>query len=186
LPSAPAQIWEISVVLKRQLKHHLLDLFSNPLYHLVELCEHEYPIQCLAQAQDEEESTVLVDNKCKCARITSRIIRSAEDPSQDIVERNIRIIVPLNNRENISDPTSPLRTNFVYHLSDLCKKCDLTEVELDNQIVTATQSNLCDDDIETCYAYDRNKCYTNTVPFTYDGQTKMVQTALTPDSCYPD
>uniref|UniRef100_A0A8W4FJI5 Joining chain of multimeric IgA and IgM n=2 Tax=Sus scrofa TaxID=9823 RepID=A0A8W4FJI5_PIG len=110
-------------------------------------------------AQDEEESTVLVDNKCKCARITSRIIRSAEDPSQDIVERNIRII---------------------------CKKCDLTEVELDNQIVTATQSNLCDDDIETCYAYDRNKCYTNTVPFTYDGQTKMVQTALTPDSCYPD
>uniref|UniRef100_F1RUQ0 Joining chain of multimeric IgA and IgM n=2 Tax=Sus scrofa TaxID=9823 RepID=F1RUQ0_PIG len=129
-------------------------------------------------AQDEEESTVLVDNKCKCARITSRIIRSAEDPSQDIVERNIRIIVPLNNRENISDPTSPLRTNFVYHLSDLCKKCDLTEVELDNQIVTATQSNLCDDDIETCYAYDRNKCYTNTVPFTYDGQTKMAAQLL--------
>lgn len=44
------------------------------------------------QAQDEDERTVLVDNKCKCARITSRIIPSAEDPSQDIVERNIRIM----------------------------------------------------------------------------------------------
>ncbi|KAB1282619.1 Immunoglobulin J chain [Camelus dromedarius] len=147
----------------------------------------------LVTAQDEDESTVLVDNKCKCARITSRIIPSPEDPSQDIVERNIRIMyvdrlisVPLNNRENISDPTSPLRTKFEYHLSDLCKKCDLTEVELGNRVVTATQSNLCDDDIETCYTYDRNKCYTNKVPFTYDGETKMVETALTPDSCYPD
>ncbi|XP_059969171.1 immunoglobulin J chain [Mesoplodon densirostris] len=140
----------------------------------------------LVTAQDEDERTVLVDNKCKCARITSRIIPSAEDPSQDIVERNIRIIVPLNSRENISDPTSPLRTKFVYHLSDLCKKCDLTEVELDNQVVTATQSNICDEDSETCYTYDRNKCYTNRVPLTYGGKTKMVETALTPDSCYPD
>uniref|UniRef100_A0A5F7ZGW2 Joining chain of multimeric IgA and IgM n=1 Tax=Macaca mulatta TaxID=9544 RepID=A0A5F7ZGW2_MACMU len=117
----------------------------------------------------EGERIVLVDNKCKCARITSRIIRSSEDPNEDIVERNIRIIVPLNNRENISDPTSPLRTKFVYHLSDLCKKCDPTEVELDNQIVTATQSNICDEDsaTETCYTYDRNKCYTAVVPLTY-------------------
>ncbi|XP_011782506.1 PREDICTED: immunoglobulin J chain isoform X1 [Colobus angolensis palliatus] len=136
----------------------------------------------------EGERIVLVDNKCKCARITSRIIRSSEDPNEDIVERNIRIIVPLNNRENISDPTSPLRTKFVYHLSDLCKKCDPTEVELDNQIVTATQSNICDEDsaTETCYTYDRNKCYTAVVPLTYGGETKMVETALTPDSCYPD
>ena len=35
---------------------------------------------------------IVVDNKCKCARITSRIIPSAEDPSQDIVERNVRIM----------------------------------------------------------------------------------------------
>uniref|UniRef100_A0A8C9GQP6 Joining chain of multimeric IgA and IgM n=1 Tax=Piliocolobus tephrosceles TaxID=591936 RepID=A0A8C9GQP6_9PRIM len=136
----------------------------------------------------EGERIVLVDNKCKCARITSRIIRSSEDPNEDIVERNIRIIVPVNNRENISDPTSPMRTKFVYHLSDLCKKCDPTEVELDNQIVTATQSNICDEDsaTETCYTYDRNKCYTAVVPLTYRGETKMVETALTPDSCYPD
>uniref|UniRef100_A0A8C0QCC9 Joining chain of multimeric IgA and IgM n=1 Tax=Canis lupus familiaris TaxID=9615 RepID=A0A8C0QCC9_CANLF len=127
----------------------------------------------LVTAQDEEERTVLVDNKCQCARITSRIIPSPDDPNEDIVERNIRIIVPLNNRENISDPTSPVRTKFVYHLSDLCKKCDLVEVELDNQVVIASQSNL-------------NKCYTNRVPIMYGGQTKMVETALTPDSCYPD
>ncbi|XP_006142955.1 immunoglobulin J chain [Tupaia chinensis] len=142
----------------------------------------------LVTAQDEDKGTVLVDNKCKCAQVTSRIIPSPEDPNQDIVERNIRIIVPLGNRENISDPTSPLRTKFVYHLSDLCKKCDLTEVELDNQIVTATQSNICDEDsaTETCYTYDRNKCYTTMVPLIFGGKTKMVQTALTPDSCYPD
>ncbi|KAJ1061417.1 hypothetical protein K5549_018792, partial [Capra hircus] len=140
----------------------------------------------LVTAQDENERIVLVDNKCKCARITSRIIPSAEDPSQDIVERNIRIIVPLNSRENISDPTSPMRTKFVYHLSDLCKKCDTREVELEDQVVTASQSNICDRDTETCYTYDRNKCYTNRVKLNYRGQTKMVETALTPDSCYPD
>jgi hypothetical protein len=61
-------------------------------------------------------------------------------------------------------------------------------VELDNQVVTATQSNICDEDsaTETCYTYDRNKCYTTMVPLTYNGETKMVRTALTPDSCYPD
>lgn len=106
-----------------------------------------------------------------------------------IVERSIRIVVPLNNRENISDPTSPVRTNFVYHLSDVCKKCDPVEVELEDQVVTATQSTICSEDSgvpETCYMYDRNKCYTAMVPLRYHGETKMVQAALTPDSCYPD
>ncbi|XP_016062587.1 PREDICTED: immunoglobulin J chain [Miniopterus natalensis] len=140
----------------------------------------------LVTAQDEEERIVLAKNKCKCASVSSRIIPSPEDPSQDIVERNIRIIVPVNNRENISDPTSPLRTKFVYHLSDICKKCDSTEVELDNQVVTASQSNICEEDDEVCYTYDRNKCYTNRVPFSYGGKTIMVETALTPESCYPD
>ncbi|XP_006896884.1 PREDICTED: immunoglobulin J chain [Elephantulus edwardii] len=140
----------------------------------------------LVTAQHEDEKIVLVDNKCQCARVTSRIIPSEEDPSQSIVERNIRIIVPLNSRENISDPTSPLRTEFVYRLSELCKRCDPVEVELDNQVVTATQSNLCDEEPETCYTYDRNKCYTNRVPLTHGGKTYMVTTALTPESCYPD
>ncbi|XP_006873833.1 PREDICTED: immunoglobulin J chain [Chrysochloris asiatica] len=139
----------------------------------------------LVTAQDDDKWTVIADNKCQCVRITSRIIPSP-DPSQEIVERNIRIIVPLNSRENISDPTSPVRTNFVYNLSDVCKKCDPVEVELDNEVVTASQSNICDEDNETCYTYDRNKCYTNTVPLLYGGKIKMVTTALTPDSCYPD
>ncbi|XP_066088914.1 immunoglobulin J chain [Saccopteryx bilineata] len=140
----------------------------------------------LVTAQDKEEVTVLADNKCKCARVTSRIIPSPENPSEDIVERNIRIIVPLTNRENISDPTSPMRTKFVYHLSDLCKKCEPTEVELENQVFTVSQSNICDEDNEVCYTYDRNKCYTNRIPFSYDGKIIMVESALTPESCYPD
>uniref|UniRef100_A0A9L0KHL3 Joining chain of multimeric IgA and IgM n=1 Tax=Equus asinus TaxID=9793 RepID=A0A9L0KHL3_EQUAS len=143
-------------------------------------------IIAILSAGDEGERIVLADNKCKCVRVTSRIIPSPENPNEDILERHIRIIIPVNSRENISDPTSPVRTKFVYHLSDLCKKCDPVEVELDNQVVTASQSNICDEDSETCYAYDRNKCYTNRVPLTYGGQTKIVETALTPDSCYPD
>ncbi|KAM7326493.1 immunoglobulin J chain [Alexandromys fortis] len=137
----------------------------------------------------DKEKVLLADNKCMCARVTSRIIQSSEDPNEDIVERNIRIVVPLNSRENISDPTSPLRTKFVYHLSDLCKKCDPVEVELDNQVVTASQSTICSEDSavpETCYMYDRNKCYVNMVPLMYRGKTKMVTSALTPDSCYSD
>ena len=59
-------------------------------------------------------------------------------------------------------------------------------MELEDQVVTATQSNTCDEDNETCYAYDRNKCYTNRVPLLYGGKTVMVETALTPESCYPD
>ncbi|XP_004703237.1 immunoglobulin J chain isoform X1 [Echinops telfairi] len=139
----------------------------------------------LVTAQDKDEGTVLVDNKCKCVRVTARSIPSTEDPNEEILEKNIRIIVPLGSRENISDPNSPVRTTFVYHMTDLYKKCDPVEVELDNQVVTATQSNGCDED-ETCYTYDRNKCYTNVVPLTYGGKTYMVRTALTPDSCYPD
>ncbi|XP_021067026.1 immunoglobulin J chain [Mus pahari] len=146
-------------------------------------------VKALLVTGDDDEATVLADNKCMCTRVTSRIIRSTEDPNEDIVERNIRIVVPLNNRENISDPNSPLRRNFVYHLSDICKKCDPVEVELEDQVVTATQSNICNEDSgvpETCYMYDRNKCYTTMVPLMYHGETKMVQAALTPDSCYPD
>lgn len=79
------------------------------------------------------------------------------------VKRNIRIDVPLNNRENISDPILLLRTKFVYHLPNLCEKGDPSEVKLNNQVVTVTQSNIFDEDNENCYAYDRNKCYTNRV-----------------------
>ncbi|XP_007523622.2 immunoglobulin J chain [Erinaceus europaeus] len=141
----------------------------------------------LVTAQDEDGVTVLADNKCQCSRVTSRYIPSPYDPREDILERNIRIVVPLTNRENISDPTSPVRTKFVYSLFDLCKKCGLTEVELGNQRFSASQSDRCDEeDTGTCYTYDRNKCYTNKVPLTYDGKTTVVEAALTPDSCYSD
>ncbi|XP_049645881.1 immunoglobulin J chain [Suncus etruscus] len=139
----------------------------------------------LVTAQDEEESIILADNKCQCVRVSSRIIPSPEDPSEDIVERSIRITIPMNNRENISDPTSPVRTKFVYHLADVCKKCDPVEVEVDDQVVTASQSNICEES-ETCYTYDRNKCYTNRVPLIFGGKTTVVEAALTPDSCYSD
>uniref|UniRef100_A0A8C4P6Q2 Joining chain of multimeric IgA and IgM n=1 Tax=Dromaius novaehollandiae TaxID=8790 RepID=A0A8C4P6Q2_DRONO len=109
--------------------------------------------------------------------------RAYED--EEYVLRNIYITVPLLSRENISDPTSPLRTTFVYRMSELCKKCDPAEVELDGEIYKAQQSSSCDAE-ETCYTYNRDKCYTTTFPFFYRGETKMVQAALTPASCYAD
>lgn len=78
---------------------------------------------------------------------------------------------------------------FLIHTFFSCKKCDPVEVELDNQVVTASQSTICNEDSavpETCYMYDRNKCYVNMVPLMYHGETKMVTSALTPDSCYSD
>uniref|UniRef100_A0A674IC40 Joining chain of multimeric IgA and IgM n=1 Tax=Terrapene triunguis TaxID=2587831 RepID=A0A674IC40_9SAUR len=136
--------------------------------------------------EDEEaEEHVLVDNKCKCARVTSRFVPSKDNPEEEVLVRNIRVIVPLMSRKNISDPTSPVRTAFVYRLSELCKKCDPTEVELGDRVVTAEQSNHCSSS-DTCYTYDRNKCYTTTFPFFYGGKINTVQAALTPESCYPD
>lgn len=44
------------------------------------------------QTQGDKEKVLLADNKCMCARVTSRIIQSSEDPNEDIVERNIRIV----------------------------------------------------------------------------------------------
>ncbi|XP_044536834.1 immunoglobulin J chain [Gracilinanus agilis] len=139
-----------------------------------------------AQYEDEDEGRILVDNKCKCVRVTSKLVPSKDNPEEEVVERNIRLIVPLRNRENISDPTSPVRTHFEYRLTDLCKKCDPTELELNNEVVAATQSNNCDDTSETCYTYDRNKCYTSTATLYLGGKTRTVTTALTPESCYND
>ncbi|XP_036620394.1 immunoglobulin J chain [Trichosurus vulpecula] len=139
-----------------------------------------------AQDYDEDEGRILVDNKCKCVRVTSRLVPSPDNPDEKIVERNIRLIVPLKNRENISDPTSPVRTTFVYRLSELCNKCDPVEVEVGNEVVLATQSNRCDEENETCYTYDRNKCYTSTASLYLGGETRTVTTALTPESCYSD
>ncbi|XP_075433831.1 immunoglobulin J chain [Ascaphus truei] len=126
---------------------------------------------------------VLVDNKCKCVKVTSKFVPSKENPNEEILERNIVIRVPIKSRMNISDPTSPLRTKFVYNLSKLCKKCDPVEIEIGGETVIASQANCANSD-DTCYTYDRKKCYTRDVPFTYGGQTRIVKAALTPESCY--
>uniref|UniRef100_A0A4X2KIT0 Joining chain of multimeric IgA and IgM n=1 Tax=Vombatus ursinus TaxID=29139 RepID=A0A4X2KIT0_VOMUR len=112
-----------------------------------------------AQDENEDEGRILIDNKCQCVRVTSRLVPSPDNPGEKVVERNIRLI---------------------------CKKCDPIEVELDNEVVAASQSNQCGEDSETCYTYDRNKCYTSTAPLYLEGQTRMVTTALTPESCYAD
>ncbi|NXJ97796.1 IGJ protein, partial [Corythaixoides concolor] len=133
----------------------------------------------------EDEEYVLVDNKCKCVTVTSKFVPSKENPDEEILERNIRIIVPLKARENISDPLSPLRTTFVYRMTELCKKCDPVEVELGGEIHQAQQSTSCDEP-ETCYTYNRDKCYTTTFPILYHGEMRNVKAALTPASCYAD
>ncbi|NXI73776.1 IGJ protein, partial [Anseranas semipalmata] len=133
----------------------------------------------------ESKEYVLVNNKCKCTTVTSKFVPSKENPEEEILERNIRIIVPLKSRQNISDPTSPLRTTFVYRMTELCKKCDPVEVELGGEIYQAQQSTSCNEP-EICYTYNRDKCYTTTFPFIYHGETKHVQAALTPTSCYAD
>ncbi|XP_030046505.1 immunoglobulin J chain [Microcaecilia unicolor] len=138
----------------------------------------------LITAQGNGGEHVLVNNKCKCVRVTSRLVPSKDNPDEEVVERNIQIMVPLQSRENISDPTSPLRTKFVYRLSELCKRCDPVEIQLGDNIVMASQSSGCDAVEDTCYTYNRNKCYTRDILYKYGGQTKVMKAALTPESCY--
>ncbi|OCU00006.1 immunoglobulin J chain [Xenopus laevis] len=132
---------------------------------------------------EDAENHVLVENKCKCIKVTSKFVPSKENPNEKILERDIEIRIPLKARENISDPTSPLRTNFVYKLSDLSKKCDPVEVELGGETVLVSQAN-CHKSDDTCYTYDRNKCYTRDIPFTIGGKIEMRKAALNPESCY--
>ncbi|XP_020660905.3 immunoglobulin J chain [Pogona vitticeps] len=134
---------------------------------------------------DQDEETVLVDNKCQCVKVTSKFVPSKDNPQEEVLERNIRILVPLTARENISDPTSPVRTKFVYRLSKLCDKCS-SDANLEDHLgVTVGQSNLCNDPEQPCYTYDRNKCYTSPCLLSNGAKTEtVVETALTPDSCY--
>ncbi|XP_063166117.1 immunoglobulin J chain [Candoia aspera] len=132
--------------------------------------------------QQEDDEHILVDNKCQCVKVTTKFVPDKENPQEKILERNIRIIVPLNARENISDPTSPQRTKFVYKISKLCAKCDTPESAKE----VFGSDTLCNHPEEPCYTYDRNKCYTASVLFSNNGKTKPIQTALTPESCYLD
>ncbi|XP_070613002.1 immunoglobulin J chain [Erythrolamprus reginae] len=136
------------------------------------------------EEEEEDEEKVLVDNKCQCIKITSKYVPDKENPGEKILERNIRIMVPLNARENISDPTSPLRTKFVYKIPKLCGKCN--ETPRTEKGVTFGLDALCGHPDEPCYTYDRNKCYSAPALFSNRGKTSTIQTALTPESCYSD
>uniref|UniRef100_A0A8D0FJ79 Joining chain of multimeric IgA and IgM n=1 Tax=Strix occidentalis caurina TaxID=311401 RepID=A0A8D0FJ79_STROC len=113
--------------------------------------------RCYPQDSEDNEY-VLVNNKCQCVTVTSKFVPSKENPDEEILERNIRI---------------------------LCKKCDPVEIELGGEIYQAQQSTSCNEH-ETCYTYNRDKCYTTTFPFYYHGELKEVPAALTPTSCYAD
>lgn len=130
----------------------------------------------------EDDENVLVDNKCQCIKVTSKFVPDKENPQEKVLERNIRIIVPLTTRENISDPASPTRTKFVYKLSKLCDNRDTPESAKE----VFGSNTLRNNPEEPCYTYDRNKCYTASALFSNNGKTKPIQTALTPESCYLD
>lgn len=74
---------------------------------------------------------------------------------------------------------------LLFLISSSCKKCDPVEIELGGETYQAQQSNSCNEP-ETCYTYNRDKCYTTTFPFVYHGETKHIQAALTPTSCYAE
>ncbi|NWV61890.1 IGJ protein, partial [Malurus elegans] len=144
-----------------------------------------YPVLAGYPVDLEDEEYVLVNNKCQCVTVTSKFVPSKENPDEEVLTRNIRIIVPLKARENISDPLSPPRTTFVYRMSELCKNCEPVEIDLGGAIVQAQQGNSCEEP-QTCYTYDRNQCYTSPVPFLHHGEVTHIQAALTPDSCFAE
>ncbi|NWH89159.1 IGJ protein, partial [Aegithalos caudatus] len=150
-------------------------LASGIAYHVLT----GYPVD------PNDEEYVLVNNKCQCVTVTSKFVPSKENPDEEVLERNIRILVPLKARENISDPLSPLRTTFVYRLSELCKNCNPTEIELGGAIHQAQQGNSCEEP-QTCYTYDRNECYSSPVPLLHHGEVRQVPAALTPASCFAE
>ncbi|XP_040182322.1 immunoglobulin J chain [Rana temporaria] len=126
---------------------------------------------------------ILANNKCKCVKISSRFVPSTEIPGEEILERNIQITIPTSSRMNISDPYSPLRTQFIYNLWDICQKCDPVQLEIGGIPVVASQAS-CSKSDDECYTYDRNKCYTTEVNFKYNDQIINKKVPLTPDSCH--
>uniref|UniRef100_A0A8C3JAI8 Joining chain of multimeric IgA and IgM n=1 Tax=Calidris pygmaea TaxID=425635 RepID=A0A8C3JAI8_9CHAR len=121
-------------------------------------CGTVYPVLAGYPRNSDNDEYVLVNNKCQCVTVTSRFVPSKDNPGEEVLERNIRI---------------------------LCRKCDPVEVELGGEVYQAQQSNFCHEP-ETCYTYDRDKCYTTTFPFLYHGEIRKVPAVLTPASCYAD
>ncbi|GCB80153.1 hypothetical protein scyTo_0017091 [Scyliorhinus torazame] len=100
------------------------------------------------------DSQLLVSSKCKLLEVKSRIVVT-ELPTGARVEhiaRDIKIIVPLRTRENILDPTSPIRTKFVYKISDFCKNCTPKSSPL------VPQCNPKPPPIDECFAHENKTC----------------------------
>ncbi|XP_060707672.1 immunoglobulin J chain-like [Hemiscyllium ocellatum] len=101
------------------------------------------------------ETNLLVSSKCKLLEVSSKMIIT-EQPNGEKVEqlaRDIKIIVPLRTRQNISDPTSPLRTHFVYKISDFCKNCGQKQ-----QSPEQPQCKPKPPPTDECYAHDDKSC----------------------------
>lgn len=45
-----------------------------------------YPVE------PKDEEVVLVNNKCQCVTVTSKFVPSKENPDEEVLERNIRIM----------------------------------------------------------------------------------------------
>nr|AAN62851.1 immunoglobulin J Chain [Raja eglanteria] len=77
-------------------------------------------------AAADAESHLLVKSQCKCMTVASKPVVSELPNGVHVGQliRDIHIVVPTRSRENISDPTSPLRSKFVYKISDFCKDCN--------------------------------------------------------------
>ncbi|XP_020375252.1 immunoglobulin J chain [Rhincodon typus] len=102
----------------------------------------------------KSERNLLVSSRCKLLEVSSKMIVT-ELPNGEKVEqlaRDIKIIVPLRSRENLSDPTSPIRTKFVYKISDFCKNCGRQESPQEPQCKPKPPPT------DECYAHDDQSC----------------------------
>ncbi|XP_006003786.1 immunoglobulin J chain [Latimeria chalumnae] len=78
------------------------------------------------------EQAVSMVSKCKCMKMTSQYVPSKENPGEIVLEKNIQILVPLRTNKNIFDPSSPLRTTFIYRYSDIWRQPEAKELQQDS------------------------------------------------------
>lgn len=51
-----------------------------------------YPVLAGYPVSPKDEEYVLVNNKCQCVTVTSKFVPSKENPDEEVLERNIRIM----------------------------------------------------------------------------------------------
>nr|AGT03499.1 immunoglobulin J chain [Protopterus dolloi] len=130
------------------------------------------------------KNKVLVNSKCKCVTVTSHLVPSPDDPAKEILVRNITIIVPLSNRENLSDPTSKVRNTFIYRLSDFCKTSEPKEITLNGYALNVSKQHEIDEKYpssDTCYTYEKGKCLYRNIHLDYGTEKKLIPAILNPE-----